>query len=160
MKKPVFFVTVVSLLVATAMTSWSLATSDEPNYREIPPDVLARIEESDQAFMQKDLDTIAGHLAEDFSWYMIGADGPKQMVSGRANTLERLSAFFAGDSGWTDAEVYRLGGLGNIFVQVEVDHFDTPEGPKTVRTLTVYEMKGDKRWREWKFYPVESDSAS
>lgn len=43
--------------------------------------------------------------------------------------------------------------FGNLFVQVEVDRFETPEGPKTIRSLNIYEMKDGKRWREWKFYP-------
>jgi limonene-1,2-epoxide hydrolase len=141
-------------LAMTAMASTATA-EDTVNYHEYPTEALARIEASEKAFVDKDLDTLAGDLAEDFTWYKIDAEGPKQMVSGREATLELLNVFFTNDGGWQDADVHRLGHLGNLFVQVEVDRFITPDGPKTIRSLNIYEMKGGKRWREWKFYPNE-----
>ena len=128
---------------------------EDINYQEYPADALARIEASEQAFMTGDIETLTGDLAEDFTWYKIDAEGPKAMVTGRAATLELLKEFFTNDGGWEGADVHRLGYLGNLFVQVEVDRFSTPDGPKIIRSLNIYEMKNGKRWREWKFYPSE-----
>ena len=138
--------------------TWAIslaAAEDTVNYQQIPADMLAGIEATEAAFLAKDLDTVAKDLADDYSWYKIDAEGPQKIVDGKEATLELLNQFFTNDGGWADAEVHRLGYLGNIFVQVEVDHFNTPEGPKTVRSLNIYELKDGKRWREWKFYPSE-----
>jgi limonene-1,2-epoxide hydrolase len=139
---------------AAAIANLTVATGTT-DYTRIPPDMLAGIEVTEAAFMAKDLDAVAKDLAEDYSWYKIDDQGAQQMVSGRAATLELLNQFFSNDGGWAEPEVHRLGYLGNIFVQVEVDHFDTPEGRKTIRSLNIYELKDGKRWREWKFYPNE-----
>jgi hypothetical protein len=40
-------------------------------------------------------------------------------------------------------------------VQVEDDTYETKTGRSTVRTLNLYEFKDGKRWRNWKFFPVE-----
>jgi hypothetical protein len=143
------------LLVFCAWAISLAATDEVVNYQQIPADMLAGIEATEAAFLAKDLDAVAVDLAEDYSWYKIDAEGPQQMVSGKPATLELLNQFFSNDGGWADAEVHRLGYLGNIFVQVEVDHFDSPEGRKTVRSLNIYELKDGKRWREWKLYPSE-----
>lgn len=146
---------VTGLMILAATTSWVLAKDSQTNYREIPPDLLALIEASDKAFMEQNIDVIAEHMAEDFEWHVVNAEGEKLMVSGRTETLKRLEGFFTMDTGWTNADVHRLGYLGNIFVQIEVDYYDTPDGKKVVPTLSVYEMKNGQRWREWKFYPAE-----
>lgn len=142
-----------------AMTSFvifeAIAVEEDVNYHEYPAEALERIEASERAFMDNDIDTLAKDLTEDFTWYKIDDEGPKEMVSGRQETLELLRVFFSDDGGWEGADVHRLGHLGNLFVQVEIDRFSTPEGPKTVRSLNIYEMKDGKRWREWKFYPSE-----
>ena len=145
----------IALWAAVTLVCASVQAGEEVNYQEYPADALARIEASEQAFIDKDLDMLAGELTEDFTWYKIDAQGPKQMVAGREATLELLNVFFADDGGWQGADVHRLGHLGNLFVQVEIDRFITQDGPKTVRSLNIYEMKDGKRWREWKFYPSE-----
>jgi hypothetical protein len=146
---------VTALMALSAATSWVLAKSSESEYREIPHEMLMRIEESDQAFIDQNLGLIAEHMAEDFEWHVINADGETLMVSGREKTLKRMEAFFTMDTGWTNADVHRFGHLNNIFVQIEVDYFDTPKGKKVVPTLNVYEMKDGQRWREWKYYPAQ-----
>jgi hypothetical protein len=147
--------TAVGLVLFCAWAISLPAAEDTVNYQQIPADMLAGIEATEAAFLAKDLDTVAKDLADDYSWYKIDAEGPQKMVDGKEATLELLNQFFTNDGGWADAEVHRLGYLGNIFVQVEVDHFNTPDGPKTVRSLNIYELKDGKRWREWKFYPSE-----
>jgi hypothetical protein len=143
------------LILLYAWASSLPAAQDEINYHQIPDDMLAGIEVTEAAFLAKDLDKVAVDLADDYSWYKIDAEGPQKMVDGKEATLQLLTQFFANDGGWSDAEVHRLGYLGNMFVQIEVDHFNTPDGPKTVRSLNIYELKNGKRWREWKLYPSE-----
>ena len=143
------------LMLAGFFAQTAAAAEDEIDYQVYPPAALERIETSEQAFRDKDLEFLAGDLDEDFTWYKIDAQGPQQMVSGRDATLELLTMFFINDGGWQGADVHRLGHLGNLFVQVEIDRYETPKGPKSVRSLNIYEMKDGKRWREWKFYPAE-----
>ncbi len=152
-----FSVTGAAVGLALLLASATLlpAAEETPNYQQIPAGMLAGIEATEAAFLAKDLDTVAKDLADDYSWYKINAEGPQKMVDGKEATLELLNQFFTNDGGWADAEVHRLGYLGNIFVQVEVDHFNTPDGTKTVRSLNIYELKNGKRWREWKMYPSE-----
>jgi limonene-1,2-epoxide hydrolase len=122
-------------------------------YREIPADVIAMIEAAEVPFMDQNADAIGEYLTEDFAWYQINAEGVKQAVKGRDATIALLSGFF-GNSSWTESEVHRLGMLGNILVQVEVDTFMRDGAPTAMETLSVYEFREGKRWREWKFYPT------
>lgn len=103
--------------------------------------------------MNQDADGIGQHLTEDFAWYQVTEAGAQQAVKGRDATVELLSSFF-GNNDWTESEVHRLGMLGNILVQVEVDTFMRDGAPVEMATLSVYEFRGGKRWREWKFYPT------
>lgn len=147
--------------IATALTGVALQsfasqhtrrTVSNP-YREIPADVIAMVEAAEIAFMERDADGIREHLAEDFAWYQVNEEGAKQAVKGREETVQLLSSFFAGDS-WTESEVHRLGMLGNILIQVEVDTFMRDGEPVELETLSVYEFRDGRRWREWKFYPA------
>jgi len=135
----------------------TLAAEQPENYRNIPTDVLAVIEAGEAAFMDHDAEAAGDSLDEDFAWYRITDEGPQQMVKGRDETVELLRSFF-GATNWSDSEVHRLGMLGNILVQVEIDVFESEDGPVTQRSLSVYEFKNGKRWREWKFYPVDGES--
>ena len=73
---------------------------------------------------------------------------------GREQTVQMLSMFFE-NTNWVDSKTYRLGMVDNILIQVEDDTYETQTGPSTVRTLNLYEFKDGKRWRNWKFFPVE-----
>lgn len=127
-------------------------TSSNP-FQTIPPDVITMIEAAEVAFMSRDADAIGQYLTEDFTWYRVNEDGANAAVSGREQTVAMLSTFFGNDS-WTESEVHRLGMLGNILVQVEVDTFVRDGQPVELSTLSVYEFRDGMRWREWKFYPV------
>ena len=128
------------------------ATSANP-FQVIPPDALAMIEEAEVAFMNQNADAIGQYLTEDFTWYQVNEEGAKAAVTGREQTVAMLSTFFNNDS-WTESEVHRLGMLGNILVQVEVDTFERGGKPVEMSTLSVYEFRDGMRWREWKFYPI------
>lgn len=128
------------------------ATATNP-YQHIPADVIAMIEAAEVPFMNQDAEGIGEYLTEDFAWYQVKEDGAQQTVKGRDETVKLLGSFF-GNNSWTESEVHRLGMLGNILVQVEVDTFMRDGVPVELETLSIYEFRGGKRWREWKFYPV------
>lgn len=149
-------VTALLTIGVQSIASQHTRQTDTNPYREIPPDVIEMIEAAEIAFMNQDADGVRQHLAEDFTWYQVGPEGAKQTVSGREETVQLLSSFFGSDS-WIESEVHRLGMLGNILVQVEVDTFMREGTPVQMETLSVYEFRDGKRWREWKFYPAEKN---
>jgi len=147
--------TLLTIALQSFASQHTRQTADNP-YRDIPPDIIEMIEAAEIAFMNQDAEGVRQHLTEDFTWYQVGPEGAKQTVSGREETVELLSSFFGSDS-WTESEVHRLGMLGNILVQVEVDTFLRDGAPVQMETLSVYEFRDGKRWREWKFYPAQKN---
>lgn len=125
-------------------------------YRTIPASYQKMIDDSENAFMKRDVEASGASLAEDFSWYTVKDDGPKEMVRGREATMERLKTFFASPM-WTanDSEVHRLGMIGNTLVQVEIDTMNFDGKPVRQTSLHIYEFRDGKRWREFAFYPTE-----
>ena len=138
----------VTLFVATALP----AAETKKDYQKIPDNVVTFIEKAEKVFVDQDAEGVRDYLTEDFTWYRVTEQGAEETVKGRDETVALLSQFF-GQNNWVDSDVHRLGMLGNILVQVEVDTFQTEDGPKTVESLSVYEFRDGKRWREWKFYP-------
>lgn len=126
------------------------------SYRSIPGAYQRVIDESEEAFMKRDVAAAGASLTEDFSWYRVTDKGPELMVQGRAATEERLKSFFASPA-WTDSgsEVHRLGMVGNTLVQVEIDTLNMGQGPVRQTSLHVYEFRDGKRWREFAFYPKQ-----
>jgi ketosteroid isomerase-like protein len=125
-------------------------------YRTIPESYQKMIDDSENAFMKRDVAASGASLAEDFSWYTVKDDGPKEMVRGREATMARLKMFFESPM-WTtsNSEVHRLGMIGNTLVQVEIDTLN-PEGkPVRQTSLHIYEFRDGKRWREFAFYPTD-----
>jgi len=137
-------------VVASQVTTWG------EQYRSIPAAYQKMIDDSEQAFMRRDVAASGDSLAEDFSWYTVKDDGPKEMVRGRAATVERLKQFFASPM-WTtsDSEVHRLGMVGNTLVQVEIDTLNLEGKPVRQTSLHIYEFRDGKRWREFAFYPTD-----
>jgi hypothetical protein len=150
----------VASFVAGALTTPMLATLASQTttwgeaYRTIPAAYQRMIDDSESAFMKRDVAAAGASLTEDFSWYRVTDKGPELMVSGRAATMERLQAFFASPA-WADndSEVHRLGMVGNTLVQVEIDTLNMGKGPVRQTSLHVYEFRDGKRWREFAFYP-------
>ncbi len=125
-------------------------------YRTIPARYQKMIDDSENAFMKRDVEASGASLAEDFSWYTVKDDGPKEMVRGREATMERLKMFFASPM-WTtsDSEVHRLGMVGNTLVQVEIDTMNFDGKPTRQTSLHIYEFRDGERWREFAFYPTD-----
>jgi ketosteroid isomerase-like protein len=125
-------------------------------YRVIPASYQKMIDDSEDAFMKRDVAASGASLAEDFSWYTVKDDGPKEMVRGREATMARLKMFFESPM-WTtsDSEVHRLGMVGNTLVQVEIDTLQLDGKPVRQTSLHIYEFRNGKRWREFAFYPTE-----
>lgn len=145
--------TVALTIAVQSLASQHTKATDANPYRHIPADVIAMIEAAEVPFMNQDADGIGEFLTEDFAWYQVKEEGAQQTVKGRDETVQLLSSFF-GNNSWTESEVHRLGMLGNILVQVEVDTFMRDGAPVELETLSIYEFRGGKRWREWKFYPI------
>jgi ketosteroid isomerase-like protein len=124
-------------------------------YRTIPPAYQKMIDDSEAAFLRRDVAAAGASLTEDFSWYRVTEQGPELAVQGRGATMERLQAFFASPA-WSDrnSEVHRLGMVGNTLVQVEIDTLNMGKGPVRQTSLHVYEFRDGKRWREFAFYPL------
>jgi ketosteroid isomerase-like protein len=148
---------VAGAIAATALTSFAAPVySWGEQYRAIPAAYQKMIDESEAAFMARDVEAAAASLADDFSWYRVTGDGPQEMVRGREATRERLRLFFASPM-WTDrsSEVHRLGMVGNTLVQVEIDTLNMEGGPVRQTSLHVYEFRDGRRWREFVFYPED-----
>ena len=143
------FLTALAIL---PIASVLFAAETIKNYQKIPDDVVTFIEQAEKVFVDQDAEGVRDYLTEDFTWFRVTEHGAEETVKGRDETVALLSQFF-GQNNWVDSDVHRLGMLGNILVQVEVDTFQTEDGPKTVESLSVYEFRDCKRWREWKFYP-------
>ena len=149
---------VAGALLAPALTSTARQTYTwGEQYRTIPARYQKMIDDSELAFMARDVEASGAALTEDFSWYTVKEDGPKEMVRGRQATMARLKTFFASPM-WTakDSEVHRLGMIGNTLVQVEIDALQVDGKPIRQTSLHVYEFRNGKRWREFVFYPSEN----
>ncbi|MDX2223132.1 MAG: nuclear transport factor 2 family protein [Rhodospirillaceae bacterium] len=158
--RPVIAVTTLLVLAACAdgparPSAQSQLVADTSRYAKLSAADAAMIEVGETAFMNKDAAAAAATVTEDFEWWIIGPDGPKQVVKGRAATEKLIGQFFAASD--FESKVYRLGMVGNILVQVEVDTVPQPDGTKkTTTSLELYEFRDGKRWREWRFQPTDS----
>ena len=144
-------------LAITALTSLAEQTYTwGEQYRTIPARYQKMIDDSELAFTKRDVEASGAALTEDFSWYTVREDGPKEMVRGREATMARLKMFFESPM-WTtnDSEVHRLGMVGNTLVQVEIDTLNMNGKPVRQTSLHIYEFKDGKRWREFAFYPTD-----
>lgn len=147
--------TVVALVLPSLAGQHTRQTATNP-YRRIPPEVVALIEAAEIPFMNRDASAVGEFLDEDFTWYQVTEEGARQIVRGREATVALLGSFFDNNS-WAESEVHRLGMLGNILVQVEVDTFLRDGKPVEMATLSVYEFRDGRCWREWKFYPSDKN---
>jgi ketosteroid isomerase-like protein len=133
----------------------SQLVADTSRYSTLSAADAAMIEVGETAFMNKDAKAAAATVTEDFEWWIVGPDGPRQVVKGREATERLIGQFFAASD--FESKVYRLGMVGNILVQVEVDTVPQPDGTtKTTTSLELYEFRDGKRWREWRFQPTDS----
>jgi ketosteroid isomerase-like protein len=147
-----FLAGVVATLAAAVVAEQTYTWGER--YRSIPAKYQAAIDETELAFTKRDVDGSTALMTEDFSWYTVRDEGPKEMVRGREATRQRLREFFASPL-WTtnDSEVHRLGMVGNTLVQVEIDTLNFNGKPTRQTSLHIYEFKDGKRWREFAFYP-------
>jgi limonene-1,2-epoxide hydrolase len=133
----------------------SQVIADTRRFTRIPRQTLAMIERGEAAFLARDPAALAPTLSEDYSWWVVGESGAVPMIRGRDATVKMLGGFFDATQ-WFDSKVYRLGLVGNLLVQVEVDTVGSPNGPVTKTSLEIYEFRNGERWREWRFSPLNS----
>lgn len=141
-----------------ADTVKSQVVQDTSRYSVIKPDVLAMIEKGEADFLARDADKLADSVTEDFIWYRVAPDGPKVAVQGREDMVKMLRQFFTADApAGFQSRVYRLGMVGNILIQVEIDKYDSKTEGKVEKTsLELYEFRDGRRFREWRFTPTAS----
>ncbi len=144
---------------ACAATAWSAnavraqVVRDTSRYTRIPKNVIQMIERGEAAFLARDATALGPTLAQDYSWWIVGEQGPNKAIQGRDATVAMLSGFFK-NAQWFESKVYRLGMVGNLLIQVEVDKVGSPNGPVEKTSLEIYEFKDGLRWREWRFTPA------
>ena len=143
---------VVMALAAMVLAVGTAVAAVKRSYREVPAAFLPVIEAAEQAFNDKQAAALAGYLAEDYSWWQVTPQGPREAVRGRDATVALIGKFFSSDT-WVASDFERLGMVGNILVQVEEDTVVEAGKPVTKVTLNLYEFRNGQRWREWKFFP-------
>ncbi len=159
MNKSTLFATLSATLVLGfglgAAVSWSQTDGADRRWvaGEFPEEFVRSMEESSAAFLRKDLEATGSYMTEDFATYELHhEDGPRLLVKGREKSIAAMQSFFEGGFGslWQGADVDRVGSIGDTMVQIEHDHYEFDEGPRTISTFVVIQYKDGKRWREWR----------
>jgi limonene-1,2-epoxide hydrolase len=146
--------------IACAATAWSANSvrsqvmRDNSRYTRIPKEALRMIERGEAAFLARDAAALGPTLSPDYSWWIVGEQGPNKAIQGRDATVAMLGGFFR-NTQWFESKVYRLAMVGNLLIQVEVDKVGSPNGPVDKTSLEIYEFRDGLRWREWRFTPAE-----
>ncbi|WP_446830738.1 hypothetical protein [Candidatus Foliamicus sp.] len=120
---------------------------------EFPEQFVRSMEESSAAFLRKDLEATRSHMTEDFATYELHhEDGPRLLVQGREESIAAMQGFFESGFGslWQGADVDRVGSIGDTMIQIERDHYQFDDGPRTISTLVLIQYRNGKRWREWR----------
>ncbi|MCY3604233.1 MAG: hypothetical protein OXH45_00575 [Gammaproteobacteria bacterium] len=115
-------------------------------------EVIARSEEH---FENMNVEGAILSLDDDFTMYEINDEGAEEMVRGIKQVRAALSGVF-GSGTWLGANVYKWGLTDNTLVQIEEDFYRTEDGgTRSVKSLVVVEYRDGRRWREWRFKPVD-----
>lgn len=115
-------------------------------------EVIARSEEH---FENMNVEGAILSLDDDFTMYEITDEGAEEMVRGMEQVRAALSGVF-GSGTWLGANVYKWGLTDNTLVQIEEDFYRTEDGgQRSVKSLVVVEYRDGRRWREWRFKPVD-----
>ena len=113
------------------------------------------IETSEEFFNDRNIEGAIISLDDDFTMYEVTEEGAELRVRGIEQVRKAVGMSF-GTGKWLGANVYKWGLTDNTLVQIEEDFFTTEDGGKrAVKTLVVFEHRDGKRWREWRFKPVD-----
>ncbi|NKB45425.1 MAG: hypothetical protein GKS03_14230 [Alphaproteobacteria bacterium] len=111
------------------------------------------IEESEEFFMDRNIEGAILSLDDDFTMYEVTGEGAEERVRG-IDAVRKAVGMSFGTGKWLGANVYKWGLTDNTLVQIEEDFFTTEDGGQhSVKTLVVFEHRDGKRWREWRFKP-------
>ena len=115
-------------------------------------EVIARSEEH---FENMNVEGAILSLDDDFTMYEINDEGAEEMVRGIEQVRAALGGVF-GSGTWLGANVYKWGLTDNTLVQIEEDFYTTEDGgTRSVKSLVVVEYRDGRRWREWRFKPLD-----
>ena len=113
--------------------------------------VLAAVKRQSEAFKARDVDALVANMNDDFAAYRMSDDGPMKVIDGKEQAAERLSRTFGQTSSYLSSEIPETLVVKDMVVQVELDTFQTDDGPKTSTTLAIYHVKDGKMWRSYNF---------
>ncbi len=113
--------------------------------------VLAAVKRQSEAFKARDVDALIANMKDDFTAYRMSDDGPMRVIEGREQAAERLSRTFSQASSYLSSEIPETLVVKDLVVQVELDTFQTEDGPQTFTTLAIYHVKDGKMWRSYNF---------
>ncbi len=113
--------------------------------------MLAAVKRQSDAFKSRDVDALVANMADDFTAYRMATDGPMKVIDGKEQAAERLSRTFSQVSTYLESEIPETLVVKDLVVQVELDTFQTDDGPRTSTTLAIYHVKDGKMWRSYNF---------
>ena len=107
------------------------------------------------AHANRDAEAAVDQLADDYAWYRISDEGPRNVVSGKEKVMAATTALYASGAldDYLGFRAIPLAVVGNLAVQLEAEAYASADGRKDVQMLTIYEMKEGKHRRLWSFIP-------
>ncbi|HJP04517.1 MAG: hypothetical protein CL799_11570 [Chromatiales bacterium] len=145
----------IAVLLLVAAFAFGAAADDTEFFANSGSRYAPIIQASEAAFMKREVEGSIENLDEDYQLIDIKDEGAVVRVHGIEAVRSALGMMFASNV-WIDSEVTRLALVDNMLVQIEHDTFKTEDGgQRTVSTLVVFEHRDGKRWREWRFIPVD-----
>ena len=141
----------ISLLIITLLT---MGLADSPAWADghtSDDTVLAAVKRQSEAFKARDADALIANMNDDFAAYRMADEGPMKVIDGKEQAAERLSRTFSQASNYLSSEIPETVVVKDLVVQVELDTFQTEDGPKTFTTLAIYHVKDGKMWRSYNF---------
>lgn len=140
------------LMALAAVSFCGIATAPAWGDGHLSDDaVLAAVERQSEAFKARNVDALIANMNDDFTAYRMADDGPTKVIDGKEQAAERLSRTFSQASNYLSSEIPETLVVKDLVVQVELDTFQTDDGPKTFTTLAIYHVKDGKMWRSYNF---------
>jgi hypothetical protein len=151
----------IGTMLLTACASDSITVNEQgfergfSQFYEADNPYVKVITQSEEYFNDLNIEGAIQSLDDEFTMYEITDKGAEVRVQGVEQVRQAVGGVF-GAGKWLGANVYKWGLTDNTLVQIEEDFFkDDDGGTHSVKTLVVFEHRDGKRWREWRFKPVD-----